>query len=86
MAGVISAMPQLVFLSEHKLALFVFAGLMLALTGLSIYRNRHAPCPADPAQARSCLRLRRFSRGVLYFSSLVYAVGFFFAFIAPRIF
>jgi hypothetical protein len=85
MASLVSALPQLVWISEHKIELFVFAGSMLALSGISNYRTRNAPCPADPAQMKSCLRLRRWSRGILYFSSLIYAIGFFFAFLASWI-
>jgi NADP-dependent 3-hydroxy acid dehydrogenase YdfG len=85
MASLVSALPQLVWISEHKIELFVFAGSMLALSGISNYRTRNAPCPADPAQMKSCLRLRRLSRGILYFSSLIYAIGFFFAFLTSWI-
>jgi len=42
-------MSQLFWLSEHKIQLFAFAGLTLAVSGVSAYRNRNAPCPADPA-------------------------------------
>ena len=85
MAGLLSALPQLVWLSEHKVALFICAGVLMVISGASTYRNRHAPCPTDPAQAKACLRLRRVSRRIFYFSSLVYAIGFFFAFIASHI-
>ena len=61
LASVVTAVPQLVWLSEHKIPLFAFAGLMLVLSGVSAYGNRNAPCPADPAQAKSCMRLRRWS-------------------------
>lgn len=80
MAGLVSAGPQLVWLSEHKVPLFLFAGSMLVLSGISSYRNRDAPCPVDIGM-RSCLRLRRWSRGTLSVAILVYAIGFFFAFI-----
>jgi hypothetical protein len=84
-ASAISAVPQLVWLSEHKIALFIFAGFMLLLSGISTYRSRNALCPTEPAQMKSCKRLRRLSASILYFSSLIYAIGFFFAFIAPWI-
>ena len=86
LASVVTAVPQLVWLSEHKIPLFAFAGLMLALAGVSAYRNRNAPCPADPAQAKSCIRLRRWSARMLYFSAAIYGIGLFFAFLASRIF
>jgi hypothetical protein len=85
LASLITAVPQLVWISEHKVPLFAFAGLMLALSGISSYRNRNAPCPTDPAQAKSCLRLRRLSARVFYLSSVVYVIGFFFAFLLARI-
>jgi hypothetical protein len=85
LASLITAVPQLVWISEHKVPLFAFAGLMLALSAISSYRNRNAPCPTDPAQAKSCLRLRRLSARVFYLSSVVYVIGFFFAFLLARI-
>jgi hypothetical protein len=81
LASVVAAAPQLVWLSEHKVPLFAFAGLMLGLSGASAYRNRNAPCPADPTQAKSCMRLRRWSARIFCLSAAVYLVGFFFAFL-----
>jgi hypothetical protein len=80
LASVISAVPQLAWLSEHKIPLFIFAGLMLVLSGVSAYRNRNAPCPTDPVQAKSCMRLRRWSARIFYLSAAIYAIGFLFAF------
>ena len=85
LASVIAAVPQLVWLSVHKIPLFAFAGIMLVVSGISAYRNRHAPCPADPAQAASCIRLRHWSTRIFYFSAVLYAIGFFFAFLLSRI-
>lgn len=86
LAGLVSAVPQLVWLSEHKVPLFILAGLLLATSGFMRYLTRNAPCPVDPAQAKSCMRLRRWSAGVFYFSVALYATGFFFAFIASHLF
>ena len=80
LASVVTAVPQLVWLSEHKIPLFTFAGVMLVLSGVSAYRNRNTPCPADPVQAKSCMRLRRLSVRIFYVSTAIYATGFFFAF------
>lgn len=83
--GVVSTFPQLVWLSEHKVGLFIFAGVMLTLSGIMRYLTRNAPCPADPAKAKSCKRLRKISLGIFLFSLAMYATGFFFAFIAHRL-
>jgi uncharacterized iron-regulated membrane protein len=84
MASLISAVPQLVWISEHKIPLFIFAGLMLLLSGASAYWNRRAPCPLDPVQAKSCRRVRRVSLAVFLVSLAIYATGFYFAFALGR--
>jgi len=81
LVGLVSAFPQLVWLSEHKAGVFAVAGVLLAVSGVMIWRARPLPCPLDPAAARSCMRLRRIS-AVLYAISLVsYAAGVLFAFV-----
>lgn len=86
LAGLVSTVPQLVWLSEHKVSLFALAGSLLVISGAVRYLTRNAPCPTDPSQAKACMRLRRFSGLIYYFSLAVYATGFFFAFLAARIF
>jgi hypothetical protein len=85
MASVVSAFPQAVWISEHKIALFAFAGAMLFISGTSTYANRRTPCPTDPVTAESCMRARRLSAGIFLASLIVYAIGFFFAFVASKI-
>lgn len=85
LAGLVSAVPQLVWLSEHKAAVFGIAAAMLGLAGVAIWRARSLPCPADPALARACRRLRGAS-AVLYSLALAaFFVGATFAFVLPRI-
>lgn len=84
MISIVSAVPQLIWLSEHKVPLFIFAGIMLGLSGIARYLTRNAPCPVDPIQARACTRMRRISLAIFLFSVGMYVTGFFFAFIAYR--
>jgi hypothetical protein len=83
MSSLVSAVPQLVWLSEHSAGLFSFAGLMLAASGYLQWRNRSAPCPVDPALRDACLRTRRMSMWVWVASVGIYAVGGWFAFVQP---
>ena len=85
LSSLIAVVPQLVWLSEHKEGLFIFAGLMLAGSGWLQWRNRFAPCPANPALRDACLRTRRMSAWVYGASLAVYAVGGWFAFVMPWI-
>jgi len=85
LVGLVSAFPQLVWLSEHKLLLFVTAGVLLAGCGAMLWRARRLPCPIDPVAARSCTRLRRISAWLYGVSLAAYALGTTFAFILPRL-
>jgi hypothetical protein len=86
LAGLVSAVPQLVWLSEHKLALFSVAGAMLVVAGLVQWRARQAfVCPADPALADACSTTQDMSLWVWWISTAIFCVGAFFAFAAPLI-
>jgi hypothetical protein len=83
LSSLVSFVPQLVLLSEHKEELFAVAGLMLGASGVIQWRNRNAPCPTDPALRNACLRTRRVAARVYVFSVLIYLVGALFAFVLP---
>lgn len=82
LAGLVSDFPQLIWLSERKELVFGGSAVLLVIAGIMLWRARYLPCPADPKQAKACQNLRRFSIVVYGFAVVVYAVGFFFAFIA----
>jgi hypothetical protein len=83
LSTLVSAVPQLVWISEHKLPVFASASVLMALGGWVQWRARSAPCPIDPKLRNACLRTRRFSARLYVFSLLMLAVGGWFAFIAP---
>ncbi len=80
LAGMVSAWPQITFVSEHKAVVFWVAGVALTLAASARYASRNAPCPIEPGQAAACRRLRRFGDITLAASIMIYAVGAFFAF------
>ncbi len=80
LAGLVSAVPQLIWLSERKLLVFGVAAVVLALSGWLLWRARYAPCPADPALAASCMRLRRWSQRLYIVAVVLTAAGAIFAF------
>jgi hypothetical protein len=83
LAGLVSAVPQLVWLSEHKALVFAIAGGLLLASGIMIWRARDMPCPADPVAAGSCRRLRSLSVAVYGISLTAFAAGAVFAFLLP---
>lgn len=83
LAGVATKVPGLIWISEHKIGVFIFAAFMLAFNGVWMYRNRNALCPIDPELRDACLTGRKFSARIYFLSVAVFLIGFFFAFIAP---
>lgn len=82
MAGLVSSAPGLIALSQHKGWVFAGAGLMLALAAGARYATRNAACPADPAQARACKRMRSVGGWILGIAIGAYVISGFFAFFA----
>jgi hypothetical protein len=83
LAGLVTAVPQLIWLSEHKPLVFGVAGGLLIVSGAALWYGRSLPCPTDTVAARACRRLRRLS-AILYGLAVVsFAVGAAFAFVLP---
>lgn len=83
LAGLVTAVPQLVWLSDHKPLIFGIAGASLAISGAALWVGRRAPCPTDPILARSCQRLRRISIVIYTLGLLSFGLGATFAFVLP---
>ena len=82
MAGLIEAVPGIVWLGKYKAWVFGFAGLAIAFAGWMQWRARSLPCPIDPKLARACARLRAVSWGIWWVSLVLFLVGGYFAFVA----
>ena len=83
MVSLVSSVPQIVWFSEHKLGVFIFAGVMLSISGFLQWKARSLPCPSDKALAEICNKTRVNSLRVYYFSVTVFLIGGFMAFAAP---
>jgi hypothetical protein len=83
LVGLVSAIPQLIWLSEHKALVFGIAGVLLLLSGITLWNARRLPCPTDPRLARNCMRLRAISNRLWVAAAIGYAVGATVAFLLP---
>lgn len=83
-ASALSFLPFLVTLSHHKKWVFAVSGVLITLSFVQTYvvsasmRMKSACPPENPA---ACATASRFSRVVLWISAVIYAIGFFAAFI-----
>jgi hypothetical protein len=83
LAGLVTAVPQLIWLSEHKALVFGSAAALLAVSGVALWYGRNLPCPSEPGAARMCRRLRRISAVLYGFALASFALGSVFAFALP---
>jgi len=83
LAGLVTAVPALIWLSEHKAAVFGLAFAMLGASGVLLWRARSLPCPVEPRLARACMRLRRASVALWWIALVCSIVGALFAFVLP---
>ncbi len=80
-AAITSTLPFLIVLSQHKVWVFIFSGLMLAISAWFIYRPNQS-CPTDPQQAHACAIAKKWNKRIYIFSIIIWSIGFFAAFLA----
>lgn len=86
LAGLVGAVPQIVWLSENKAFVFGLGAALLALGGLLQWKSRTIFCPTDAGMAEACSTTRDWSRFAYFLALGTYLIGFFFAFLAPSLF
>ncbi len=85
LAALVTAVPQLIWLSAHKALVFGVAATMLTLSGGAIWHARSLPCPIDPAQGRACTTLRTVSTYLWSAAAICTGTGAFFAFVLAKL-
>ena len=84
-ASVASNVPILITLSMHKGWVFAVSGILLLVSAWLLYRPGRY-CPTDPVLAELCERSYKWNLRLYWVSVVIWAIGFFFAFIAQYIF
>jgi mercuric ion transport protein len=81
-ASMLSALPWLVKLSQHKQWTFGISGALISLSFVNMYwlapRLQRGQCPADDPNA--CAKVSRVSKVLLWISAVTYGLGFFVAY------
>lgn len=81
--GLVSAVPQLIWLSERKALVFTVAACCLLVGGAAIWWAWRQPCPIDSNLGRKCMRLRRTSVWLYAVSVAAFVLSAVFAFVLP---
>ncbi len=77
--SLVSAVPQLIWLSEHKAWVFGGTGVVLIAVGWTLWHARRLPCPVEPEAAIRCERLRRRSQITYAVAIIAFMTGALFA-------
>ena len=80
-AAMTSALPFLITLSQYKIWVFGFSGLMLLISGWLMFRpGRH--CPTEKKLGETCTAAFKWNKRIYWFSVVIWCIGFFAAFLA----
>ena len=82
-ASLLGVFPFLIVLSQYKIAISLFALLMIAVAGVVNYKTARMPCPADPELGRACLKTRQRSRKIYYVSTGIFICASIFTYAVP---
>ncbi len=80
-AGLTSSLPFLIVISQYKVWVFIFSGVMLSISAWMMYRPNQS-CPSDPQQAAICASAKKWNKRVYWLSVVIWSIGFFAAFLA----
>lgn len=80
-AAMVSNIPFLLTLSQHKGLVFGLSGFMLLLAAFMMYRKGRS-CPVDTELGQLCHKTQRWNRRIYWFSVALWLIGFFAAFLA----
>ncbi|MAH73491.1 MAG: hypothetical protein CMK29_05275 [Porticoccaceae bacterium] len=72
LATLVTTFPLLVSLSKFKIYISASTFIMLIIAGYFNYVSFYSPCPLDPELGRLCLKLRKRSRIIYYFSWFIF--------------
>ncbi|MGX4675924.1 hypothetical protein ACWCIB_03555 [SAR92 clade bacterium H246] len=83
-ASLLGVFPFLIVLSQYKIAISLFALIMIVVAGVVNYKTARMPCPADPELGRACLQMRQRSRRIYTVSIGIFICASIFTYIAPK--
>ena len=81
-----SAIPQIHFIGEYKLIIFIITAFLLAGGFFLTRPARVVECPIDEDQKDVCQAVKPWPRIILYISTGFYVLGLIFAYVLPIFF
>ncbi len=82
LASFLTYFPQLIWLSEHKVLVFAISGTLLLASHVVQFYTKPLDCPIDE-KGVACKETRGSSKIILWLATLIWMIGFGFAYILP---
>ncbi len=75
-----SSFPFLIVMSQYKIWIFIFSGIMLVISGWLMFRSGRA-CPTDQGLGAACSLAHKWNRRIYWGSIVIWSIGFFSAYL-----
>jgi len=75
-----SSFPLLVTLSKYKIWIFLFSGVMLAISAWLMFRPGRY-CPTDERLYAACKKAHKWNKRIYWSSFIIWSIGFFAAYL-----
>ncbi len=79
-AAMTSTFPFLITLSQYKVWVFAFSGIMLVISGWLMFRPGRT-CPVDTDLARACNTAFKWNKRIYWASVVIWSIGFIAAYV-----
>ncbi|MBT5855040.1 hypothetical protein HOH87_00200 [bacterium] len=76
--ALISVFPWIIPLSQHKVWLFLVAGVLIGLNGILLFSKKEKSCPVD---GDGCEVTGDYSKKMFWVSVIIYGIGFSFSYL-----
>ena len=83
LASLTNIFPQLIVISQYKVAISIGTLLILFIAGIFIKKAESLPCPVDPMLRNICLKTRKRSKVMFYASVIIFLSASFFTYLLP---
>ncbi|VAW96140.1 hypothetical protein MNBD_GAMMA22-864 [hydrothermal vent metagenome] len=74
-----STFPFLIVVTQYKIWIFAFSGLMMLISGWFMFRPGRS-CPTDKALADACTTAHKWNKRIYWSSVTIWSIGFFAAY------
>ncbi len=85
-ASMTATFPQIIWLTNHKDALFIITGVLLLVSFFLMKRSEKVACPIDQDQRDLCQTSSGATNRMFWMTLFIYIIGLMFSYIIPRLF